>query len=171
MIDVAEVTGHPECLDGRVKTLHPKVHGGILTMRCSADHEKQCKALEIEHIDLVVVNLYPFEATVAKGACYADCVENIDIGGPAMVRAAAKNHQAVAIVTNAGQYDLIMEEMGANEGNTTMVTTYFFIRQPLPPQPSLPGLVSSNQCDHASSSVHHCTGNFPKLGMACINVD
>lgn len=120
--DVSEITGHPECLDGRVKTLHPKVHGGILTRRDLADHEKQCAALDIGHIDLVVVNLYPFEATVAKGADYATCVENIDIGGPAMVRAAAKNHSAVAIVTTPEQYKLVMDELEANDGNTTMAT-------------------------------------------------
>ena len=122
VIDVAEVTGHPECLDGRVKTLHPKVHGGILTRRDLADHEKQCAVLGIGKIDIVCVNLYPFEATVAKGGSYEDCVENIDIGGPGMVRAAAKNHAAVAIVTTAAQYTEIMAEMEANDGNTTMAT-------------------------------------------------
>ena len=122
VLDVSEITGHPECLDGRVKTLHPKVHGGILSRRDLADHEKQCQALGIGHIDLVCVNLYPFEATVAKGASYEDCVENIDIGGPGMVRAAAKNHAAVAIVTNTAQYEQVMADMEANDGNTTMAT-------------------------------------------------
>jgi phosphoribosylaminoimidazolecarboxamide formyltransferase/IMP cyclohydrolase len=122
VLDVSEITGHPECLDGRVKTLHPKVHGGILSRRDLADHEKQCQALGIGHIDLVCVNLYPFEATVAKGGSYEDCVENIDIGGPGMVRAAAKNHAAVAIVTNTAQYEQVMADMEANDGNTTMAT-------------------------------------------------
>jgi len=122
VLDVSEITGHPECLDGRVKTLHPKVHGGILTRRDLADHEKQCEALGIGHIDLVAVNLYPFEATVAKGGSYDDCVENIDIGGPAMVRAAAKNHAAVAIVTTAAQYEQVQAELEANDGHTTMAT-------------------------------------------------
>ncbi len=92
--DVSDLTGFPEMMDGRVKTLHPKVHGGILAIRDNADHATSMKAHAIQPIDLVVVNLYPFEETVAKGAGYDDCVENIDIGGPAMVRAAAKNHGA-----------------------------------------------------------------------------
>ena len=120
--DVSEVTGHPECLDGRVKTLHPKIHGGILSRRDLADHEKQITELGIGKIDLVVVNLYPFEETVAKGGDYDACVENIDIGGPAMVRAAAKNHSAVAIVTSTTQYELVLSELETNGGQTTMAT-------------------------------------------------
>ncbi len=95
--DVSDLTGFPEMMDGRVKTLHPKVHGGILAIRDNADHATSMKAHSILPIDLVVVNLYPFEETVAKGASYDDCVENIDIGGPAMVRGAAKNHGDVAV--------------------------------------------------------------------------
>jgi phosphoribosylaminoimidazolecarboxamide formyltransferase/IMP cyclohydrolase len=122
VLDVSEITGHPECLDGRVKTLHPKVHGGILGIRGSADHEGQMKELGIENIDLVVVNLYPFEETVAKGGNYDDCVENIDIGGPAMVRAAAKNHAAVSIVTSTSQYPELIAELTANGGCSTLAT-------------------------------------------------
>ncbi len=117
--DVSDHTGFPEMMDGRVKTLHPKVHGGILSVRDNANH----KAAQAEHgigdIDLVVVNLYPFAATVAKGADYDDCIENIDIGGPAMVRSAAKNHAFVAIVTDAADYAAVTEEMTANNGATT----------------------------------------------------
>eukprot|EP01050_Picozoa_sp_SAG11_P023964 SAG11_NODE_4972_length_1707_cov_1.357587_1_plen_272_part_00 len=120
--DVSEVTGHPECLDGRVKTLHPKVHGGILSRRDLPEHEAQIAELGIEKIDLVVVNLYPFEETVAKGGSYDDGVENIDIGGPAMVRAAAKNHAAVSIVTSSSQYMTLIAELTANGGSTTMAT-------------------------------------------------
>ena len=95
--DVSELTGFPEMMDGRVKTLHPKVHGGLLAIRANAEHADAMIAHDIVPIDLLVVNLYPFEATVEKGAGYDDCIENIDIGGPAMIRAAAKNHAKVAL--------------------------------------------------------------------------
>ncbi|MEO0921966.1 MAG: bifunctional phosphoribosylaminoimidazolecarboxamide formyltransferase/IMP cyclohydrolase, partial [Pseudomonadota bacterium] len=102
--DVADVTGFPEMMDGRVKTLHPNVHGGLLALR---DNEAHLAAMEehgIAPIDLLVVNLYPFEATVAKGADYGTCVENIDIGGPAMIRAAAKNHGFVNVIVDVEDY-------------------------------------------------------------------
>ncbi|MEZ7158692.1 MULTISPECIES: bifunctional phosphoribosylaminoimidazolecarboxamide formyltransferase/IMP cyclohydrolase [Streptomyces] len=101
---VEELTGFPECLDGRVKTLHPKVHAGILADLRLADHEQQLKDLGVEPFDLVVVNLYPFRETVASGASPDECVEQIDIGGPSMVRAAAKNHPSVAVVTSPARY-------------------------------------------------------------------
>src|SRR3954465_15381439 len=96
--DVSELTGFPEMMDGRVKTLHPKVHGGLLAIRDNAEHAKSMKDHGIAPIDLLVVNLYPFEAAGAKGAAFEDCIENIDIGGPAMIRAAAKNQNDVAVV-------------------------------------------------------------------------
>jgi phosphoribosylaminoimidazolecarboxamide formyltransferase / IMP cyclohydrolase len=102
--DVSEVTGFPEMMDGRVKTLHPMVHGGLLALRDDDEHLVAMAAHGIEPIDLLVVNLYPFEATVAKGAGYDDCIENIDIGGPAMIRAAAKNHKFVTVVTDPQDY-------------------------------------------------------------------
>ncbi len=105
--DVAELTGFPEMMDGRVKTLHPKVHGGLLALRDNAEHAASMKAHGIAPIDLLVVNLYPFEATVAKGADYDECVENIDIGGPAMIRAAAKNHSAVGVVVDPADYEAV----------------------------------------------------------------
>src|SRR5262249_40416829 len=92
VIDVSQVTGFPEMMDGRIKTLHPKVHGALLAMRDNAEHQSAMRTHGIAPIDLLVVNLYPFEATVAKGADFETCIENIDIGGPAMIRAAAKNH-------------------------------------------------------------------------------
>src|ERR1700743_1526156 len=95
--DVSELTGFPEMMDGRVKTLHPKVHGGLLAIRGKADHTSAMTAPGIAQIELLVVNLYPFEATVDKGADFEECIENIDIGGPAMIRAAAKNHDDVAV--------------------------------------------------------------------------
>ena len=118
--DVSDLTGFPEMMDGRVKTLHPKVHGGLLAIRDNADHAKAMKDHGIAPIDLLVVNLYPFEATVDKGAGYEDCIENIDIGGPAMIRAAAKNHDDVAVVVEPQDYQAVLDELAANKGATTL---------------------------------------------------
>ena len=112
--DVAEITGFPEMMDGRVKTLHPKVHGGILALRDNPEHVAKMKEHGIAPIDLVVVNLYPFEATVARGAAFEEIVENIDIGGPSMVRAAAKNHHDVGVVVDPEDYGPIIDEIRAN---------------------------------------------------------
>jgi phosphoribosylaminoimidazolecarboxamide formyltransferase/IMP cyclohydrolase len=117
--DVAELTGFPEMLDGRVKTLHPKVHGGLLAIRGNAHHEEQAAKHDIAPIDLLVVNLYPFEATVARGADYDDCIENIDIGGPALIRGAAKNHAGVTVVVEPADYESVLAAMRANDGATT----------------------------------------------------
>ncbi|MGC6534771.1 MAG: bifunctional phosphoribosylaminoimidazolecarboxamide formyltransferase/IMP cyclohydrolase [Parvibaculales bacterium] len=111
--DVAELTGFPEMMDGRVKTLHPNVHGGLLAIRENAEHQAAMQAHDIAAIDLLVVNLYPFEATVAGGGDYAACVENIDIGGPAMIRAAAKNHNDVAVLVDGDDYDDVLEALAA----------------------------------------------------------
>ncbi|MEJ6392921.1 bifunctional phosphoribosylaminoimidazolecarboxamide formyltransferase/IMP cyclohydrolase [Gymnodinialimonas sp. 2305UL16-5] len=111
--DVSEVTGFPEMMDGRVKTLHPMVHGGLLALRDNPDHLAAMDEHGIGAIDLLVVNLYPFEATVAAGADYDTCIENIDIGGPAMIRAAAKNHGAVTVLTDPAQYEGLLEELGS----------------------------------------------------------
>ncbi len=114
---VAEVTGFPEMLDGRVKTLHPKIHGGILADRSKPEHMRQLDYQKIDAIDLVVVNLYPFAQTIAKpGVTREEAIENIDIGGPTMVRAAAKNHAHVAIVVNPARYKSVIEEMMASGG-------------------------------------------------------
>jgi phosphoribosylaminoimidazolecarboxamide formyltransferase/IMP cyclohydrolase len=118
--DVSELTGFPEMMDGRVKTLHPKVHGGLLAIRDNAEHAASMKAHGIAPIDLLVVNLYPFEATVEKGADFDECIENIDIGGPAMIRAAAKNHGDVAVVVEAQDYQAVLDELAANKGATTL---------------------------------------------------
>ena len=115
--EVSDYTGHPEIMDGRVKTLHPKIHGGILARR--GVDEAVMADNNIGPIDLVVVNLYPFASTVAKPGCtLEDAVENIDIGGPTMVRAAAKNHKDVTIIVNAKDYDMVLAEMQANCGAT-----------------------------------------------------
>ena len=118
--DVSEYTGAAECLDGRVKTLHPKVHGGLLAVRGNPEHETQMKEQGMSFIDMTILNLYPFEATVASGANLAQCVENIDIGGPSMLRSTAKNHNFTTIVTDPAQYAEIQAEMEANKGGTTL---------------------------------------------------
>jgi phosphoribosylaminoimidazolecarboxamide formyltransferase / IMP cyclohydrolase len=117
--DVADLTGFPEMMDGRVKTLHPAVHGGLLAIRGNAEHDAAAAKAGIQPIDLLVVNLYPFEATIAKNAAYDECIENIDIGGPAMIRAAAKNHDGVVVLVDAGDYAGVLAEMAANAGGTT----------------------------------------------------
>jgi phosphoribosylaminoimidazolecarboxamide formyltransferase/IMP cyclohydrolase len=118
--EVADYTGFPEMMDGRVKTLQPKIHGGILARRDAPEHLKAMQRHGIQPIDLVVINLYPFEATVTKGAAFDDCIENIDIGGPALIRAAAKNHDFVAVVTDPADYAVLMAEMAAHDGATTL---------------------------------------------------
>jgi phosphoribosylaminoimidazolecarboxamide formyltransferase / IMP cyclohydrolase len=118
--DVSELTGFPEMMDGRVKTLHPKVHGGLLAIRSHPEHQAALLAHGIAPIDLLVVNLYPFEATVAAGKGYDDCIENIDIGGPAMIRGAAKNHADVAVVVDAEDYGAVLADLDATGGSTTL---------------------------------------------------
>ena len=123
--DISELTGFPEMLDGRVKTLHPKVHGGILHIRGKADHRKAVEEHGIEPIDMVVVNLYAFEQTAGKpGATFAEVIENIDIGGPSMVRSAAKNFEDVAIVTSAADYEALAGELAANGGALSRETRW-----------------------------------------------
>ena len=124
VIEVSDYTGLPEMLDGRVKTLHPKVHGGILGRRDFPEHVAAMQAQNIPNIDMVVVNLYPFEATVAKPHTLDEAIENIDIGGPAMVRSAAKNWKDVAVLTDASQYSDVLTELQANKGELTEATTF-----------------------------------------------
>src|ERR1700680_2716506 len=118
--EVADVTGVPEMLDGRVKTLHPAIHGGLLARRDRPDHRATLAEHGIGEIDLLVANLYPFAATVASGAGRDDCVENFDIGGVALIRAAAKNHEFVTVVTNPADYDAVLGEMMAEGGATSL---------------------------------------------------
>jgi phosphoribosylaminoimidazolecarboxamide formyltransferase/IMP cyclohydrolase len=120
--DVASVTGFPEMLDGRVKTLHPAIHAGVLARRDLDTHQAALKKHGLQEIDLVVSSLYPFEATVASGAKWEECIENIDIGGPSLIRGAAKNHDFVTIVTDAADYQTVLAEMDANGGATTLQT-------------------------------------------------
>src|ERR1700761_9471346 len=118
--DISEVTGFPEMMDGRVKTLHPKVHGGLLSLRDKPDHAAAMREHGIEGIDLLVSNLYPFEATVAKGADFDGTIENIDTTSPAMTRSAAKNHEWVTIVVDPEDYGAVLAEMDAHSGSTTL---------------------------------------------------
>ena len=120
VVEVSDHTGFPEIMDGRVKTLQPTIHGGILARRTDAGHKKAMADHKIAGIDLVVVNLYPFEATVARGADFPTCVENIDIGGPALIRASAKNHDFVTIVVDPADYAAVIAEMKAHQGATTL---------------------------------------------------
>jgi len=121
--DVSEVTGFPEMLDGRVKTLHPRIHGGLLAVRDNAEHMNELREHGIEQIDMVVINLYPFEQTIAReGVTLAEAIEQIDIGGPAMVRSAAKNYTDVAVVTAPETYEQILREMKMHEGALTLAT-------------------------------------------------
>jgi len=125
VVDVSDLTGFPEMLDGRVKTLHPKVHGGILARRPVAEHMAALEAHGIKPIDLVAVTLYPFERTVARAdASFEEAVENIDIGGPSMIRGAAKNHESVAVVTDPGQYAGVLDELGRSGGALSSETRF-----------------------------------------------
>ena len=115
VMKVSDYTGSPEIMNGRVKTLHPKIHGGILAQRGNPNHDLDREANEIGLIDIVAVNLYPFKETVAKpDVTLADAIENIDIGGPSMVRSAAKNHKDVAVLTNPGQYGIFLDALNEN---------------------------------------------------------
>ncbi len=130
VVEVSDYTGFPEMLDGRVKTLHPKIHGGILGRRDLDSHRQQMAAHQIEPIDLVVVNLYQFEKAVAQPGCtLEDAIENIDIGGPTLLRAAAKNYQAVTVVVDPADYPKVIQELKAHGGATTLATRFHLARK------------------------------------------
>src|SRR6187399_1437840 len=119
--DISSFTDYPEVLEGRVKTLHPRVHGGLLYKRGNALHEEQAKECGFQPIDLVVVNLYPFEATIAKpGVTLPEAIVQIDIGGPSMIRSAAKNYESVTVVVDPSGYESVLENMGKHDGETTL---------------------------------------------------
>jgi phosphoribosylaminoimidazolecarboxamide formyltransferase/IMP cyclohydrolase len=125
VMDVSDYTGFPEMLDGRVKTLHPKIHGGLLGIRDNPEHAQKMKDHGIQEIDMVVVNLYPFEATVAKPSCTVEeAIENIDIGGPSMLRAAAKNYPYVTVIVDPSDYKIVLEEMKKNRGSVSRETNF-----------------------------------------------
>lgn len=130
VVDVSEYTGFPEIMDGRVKTLHPKIHGGILAIRDNPSHQEVMEKYEIEPIDMVVVNLYQFEKTVAKeGVSLDEAIENIDIGGPTMLRAAAKNFRYITVITDPADYELVINEMRENNGETTLKTRFLLAKK------------------------------------------
>lgn len=129
VMDVSEFTGFPEMLDGRVKTLHPKVHGGILNQRSSSQHQQQCVTHGLKNIDLIAVNLYAFTKTVADPNCgLVEAIENIDIGGPTMLRAAAKNFHDVTVIVDPADYAQVIKEITAT-GNTTLKTRFYLMRK------------------------------------------
>lgn len=128
-IEISELTGFPECLDGRVKTLHPKVHAGILAIRSNENHMKQLQDLNIDTIDFVVVNLYPFKQTILKdNVTREECVENIDIGGPTMLRSAAKNYQDVAVITDPNDYAIVLNELNS-DGKVSLDTKFYLMQK------------------------------------------
>jgi phosphoribosylaminoimidazolecarboxamide formyltransferase/IMP cyclohydrolase len=125
IMDVSDYTGYPEMMDGRVKTLHPKIHGGLLGVRSNKEHEAQMNKHHIEKIDMVVVNLYPFEKTISKpDATFADAIENIDIGGPAMLRSSAKNYESVTVIIDPNDYEPVLSEMKNNSGYVSKETNF-----------------------------------------------
>ncbi len=142
--DVSELTGFPEMLDGRVKTLHPKVHGGLLAIRSNPQHQQQVAEQGIEYIDLVAVNLYPFEKTAAKpGVQFEELIENIDIGGPSMIRSAAKNHHDVTVVVDAGDYAPVLEEMRKSGGCVSAETRARLARKAFATTAAYDGAIST----------------------------
>ena len=154
--EVAELTGFPEMLDGRVKTLHPKVHGGLLARRDLPEHMAALQAHHIDTIDLLVVNLYPFEATVAKAGCtLEDAIENIDIGGPAMVRSAAKNWKDVAVLTDASQYAGVLAELKA--GGISLKTKFALSWRPSTASASttVPSVTTCQRSTLRKATAHH----------------
>lgn len=128
-MEVGAYTGFPEIMDGRVKTLHPKVHGGILNIRDNEEHQKAMETHGIRHIDMIVVNLYPFIEVISKGCTFEDAIENIDIGGPSMIRAAAKNFKYVTVVVDPQDYGKVIDDMNANEGATTEKLRFYLAKK------------------------------------------
>ncbi len=150
--DVSDATGFPEIMDGRVKTLHPLIHGGLLGQPGDKGHQKAMKEQGIEPIDLLVVNLCPFEKTAVAGAGFDDCIENIDIGGPALIRAAAKNHESVTVIVDPADYARLMDEMKSGKGATT----------PEFSNETSPRTASVNEVVPASGVMNRTTGSPPK---------
>jgi phosphoribosylaminoimidazolecarboxamide formyltransferase / IMP cyclohydrolase len=125
VVDISEYTGFPEIMNGRVKTLHPRVHGGLLGVRDNPEHQSEMSELGIKGIDMVIVNLYPFEATIAKISCsLEEAIEKIDIGGPAMLRSAAKNYPYVTVIIDTYDYEIVLEEMKVNNGIVSRSTNF-----------------------------------------------
>lgn len=128
-IEVSAYTGFPEIMDGRVKTLHPKIHGGILNVRDNAEHQKAMETLNIKHIDMIVVNLYPFKEVISKGCTFEEAIENIDIGGPTMIRSAAKNFKYVTVVVDPDDYPKVIEDMKKHNGETSEGLRFYLAKK------------------------------------------
>lgn len=128
-VEVGSYTGFPEIMDGRVKTLHPKVHGGILNIRDNTEHQSAMKVHKIQNIDMIVVNLYPFKEVISKGCTFEDAIENIDIGGPSMIRAAAKNFKFVTVVVDPADYPEVIDNMRKNNGETTDKLRFYLAKK------------------------------------------
>ncbi|HOE17922.1 MAG TPA: hypothetical protein PLX02_07690 [Syntrophorhabdaceae bacterium] len=128
-MEVSSYTGFPEIMDGRVKTLHPKIHGGILNIRDNDEHQKAMESLGIKHIDMIVVNLYPFKEVISKGCTFEEAIENIDIGGPSMIRASAKNFKYVTVVVDPDDYRKVIDNMKANNGGTTEELRFYLAKK------------------------------------------
>ncbi|GAB4350454.1 MAG: bifunctional phosphoribosylaminoimidazolecarboxamide formyltransferase/IMP cyclohydrolase [Oricola sp.] len=168
VVDVADVTGFPEIMDGRVKTLHPAIHGGLLAVRDDPEHVAAMEANAIEPFDLVVINLYPFEAVVVAGSDYPTTIENIDIGGPAMVRAAAKNHAYVTVVTDPADYAEVIEMLAENESCSTLEKRKIFAARAFQRTASYDAMISAYMAEQLSLppvSRHHATGGTLSLAM------
>lgn len=158
IIPVSDVTGFPECLDGRVKTLHPKVHAGILAMRSNEEHMRQLEKLDVTPIDIVAVNLYPFKETILKpDVTFADAIENIDIGGPTMLRAAAKNYQDVAVIVEAQDYSVVIEEL-KEFGEVTLKTKMRLCRNVFEHTAAYDSMIISYLREQAE--IHEFPGKF-----------
>ena len=168
--DVSEVTGFPECLEGRVKTLHPKVHGGILAKRGDEDHRQTLKDLDIEEIDLVVINLYPFKKTITReGASLEEAIENIDIGGPAMLRAAAKNFEDVTVVTDQRDYARVLEEI-QKRGDTGIMTRYELALKVFEETAYYDGLIANHLRKNMTTHLMELTGRNQRENREAMNV-
>jgi phosphoribosylaminoimidazolecarboxamide formyltransferase/IMP cyclohydrolase len=165
--DVSDFTGFPEMLDGRVKTLHPRVHGGILG-RATLEHQKQMREHGIDAIDLVVVNLYPFRETVARGASFEDVIENIDIGGPAMVRSAAKNHERVAVVVDPADYDRVVGEIEAR-GEISQALRFELCRKAFAHTAAYDGAIASHLGRLSESGA--AVSDFPQTMHPALHLD
>ena len=160
--DISDLTGFPEMLDGRVKTLHPKVHGGILHMRANAEHQAAVAAQGIESIDMVVVNLYAFQEAARKpGASFGELVENIDIGGPSMVRSAAKNFEDVAVVTATSDYEPVAAEMSANQGALSLETRWRLAREAIALTASYASAIATTFNKIAAERADQLSGGEP----------
>ncbi len=171
VLEVSEVTGFPEMMDGRVKTLHPKIHGGLLAIRDNADHAAAMRSHGIAPIDLLVVSLYPFEATIAKGADFETCIENIDIGGPAMIRAAAKNHAEVAVVVDPSDYAVVLAELGQHGGATTLALRRKLAAKAYARTGVYDAAISSYNNINDTDAAYECVAEFnPQRTAACVIV-